>query len=306
MSIAHIVFDLPLEEHFDYLIPEQLQAQVIPGVCVKVSFGTKAMTGFVIAVVAKAAVAKLKPIKAVRDAAPVFDERDLTFAKRFAAYYGCSLGEALGMMIRHRNNPPSPPRTASKPTAVLYHCPDGQYAPAIERLTQGRSDYSIIVPDAFVAESLALSPQQRSRLGLRSSMFEAFTRSALIIVIDEDNISYKQEQSPMYESRQVILMAQEVYGFETAFIGISPSVELMHLVQNGTIANISRPDHRSDRGKASVIDLSNYKFLDKGMLSPPVRNALQENITARRQTLVILNRRGSYSVTRCTDCGHIL
>lgn len=302
--IAHVVFDLPLEGHFDYLIPEELRAQAVAGTRVKVSFGPKAMTGFVIAVVEKASVTKLKPVKAVRDAAPVFDQRDITFAERFAAYYGCSLGEALGAMLRNRNNPPLPARTTSKPLTILYHCPDGQYAPVLERLTRGRLDYSILVPDAFVAAALPLDTEQRSRTGLRSSMFEAFARAALVIVIDEDNISYKQEQSPMYEARQVVLMAQEVYGFDAAFISVTPSVELMHLAKAGKMEYRLCPG--AGLPKPVVIDLTNYKFLEKGMLSPPVRNALRDNIAGHQQTLVILNRRGSYSVTRCVDCGHIL
>jgi len=304
MSVAHVVFDLPLEGHFDYLVPEELRPQVVPGVRVKVSFGKKSMTGFVIALAKKASVPRLKPVKALRDEGPVFDERDLAFARRFGAYYGCSLGEALAVMVRHRQHPPLPARAISKLHTVLYHCPDGQYLPVIDRIARDREDYFIIVPDAFVAEALSLSPSQRSRVGLRSSMFEAFTRSGLIIVIDEDNISYKQEQSPMYETRQVVLMAQEVYGFEAAFIGTSPSVELMHLAQTKAVEYqlcSGRP-----LSKAVVIDLATYKFLDKGILSPPARNAIQDNINAKRQTLVILNRRGSYSVTRCTGCGHIL
>ena len=106
--IAHVVFDLPLEGPFDYLIPEQLCSQVVFGARVKVVFGPRARTGFVVAVVQETSMPNLKPIKAVCDAKPVFDGRDLIFAKRFAGYYGCCLGEALALMTRHRGSHPLP------------------------------------------------------------------------------------------------------------------------------------------------------------------------------------------------------
>ena len=46
-------------------------------------------------------------------------------------------------------------------------------------------------------------------------------------MVDEEDASYKQEQMPMYETRQVLLTRSKMYGFDIAFVGISPSVELM-------------------------------------------------------------------------------
>ena len=306
-SIAHVVFDLPMEGHFDYLIPQHLQTQVRTGVRVKTFLGPKPVAGFVVSTADKPSVdKKIKPLKNIDGNGPVFDERDLIFARRFAGYYGCSLGQALGVMLRHRQSLPVSAQPLSRPAlTTLYHCGDGNYVPLLKRLAAQPQEYCIVFPDAFAANSLEVPAEVRRRIGLRSSMFEAFGRCRLVIVVDEDNPLYKQEQSPMYETRQVVLMAQDVYGFDIAFVSATPSVELVHLAGQKQIGYELHSAEKTS-AKPSVIDATNYKFLEKGILSPPLRNAIQENLNAQRQTMILLNRRGSYRVTRCKGCGHVL
>ena len=53
------------------------------------------------------------------------------------------------------------------------------------------------------------------------------------------------------------------------------------------------------------VDLSNYKFMP-GMVSPPVYDGLQAALKAGKKSILVLNRRGSYRITRCVDCAEIL
>src|SRR5438128_1490908 len=98
--IAHVVFDLPLEGHFDYLIPSQLQADIVKGTRVRVSFGAKKQIGLVVEVSEKSAFKNLKPIKAVVDEKPLLDQAQMELALDLSRYYGCSLGEALFTIVR--------------------------------------------------------------------------------------------------------------------------------------------------------------------------------------------------------------
>ena len=54
-----------------------------------------------------------------------------------------------------------------------------------------------------------------------------------------------------------------------------------------------------------LVDLSNYKFVP-GLISPPVRDALEAALKAGKKSILVLNRRGSYRLTRCVDCAEIL
>ena len=79
--IVQVVFDLPLDGPFDYLVPEHLTLKMLPGVRVKVSFGPKTQIGYVVGLLNQSDIPKLKPVLAVLDASAVFSERDLIFAK---------------------------------------------------------------------------------------------------------------------------------------------------------------------------------------------------------------------------------
>lgn len=297
--IAKVVFDLPLEDPFDYLIPDELLTQVVVGVRVKASFGPRIAVGFVVGLMPEAVVDKVKPIKSVIDKRPIFDQRDLSFAKSFADYYGTSIGEALMVMTRHRQQAPIYRNNESKKVSKLYHCIDGQYAATFSMVCQNYTNYFVLVPDAYVANAFG----RNHPIGLRSSMFEAFTQANVIIVIDEDNASFKQEQSPKYDTRQVLFLAQTVYGFDLIFISQTPSVELMYLVETNKVLYERRGVELTT---PTLIDTTNYKYLDKGLLSVPVRNALDVNIKAKQKTLILFNRRGTFSVTRCNTCHYVL
>ncbi len=297
--IAHVVVDLPLEGPFDYLVPREFESSVSVGVRVKVPFGPRTAIGYVISLAAETKIPRIKSIKAVVDTQPIFDARDMEFARRFCGYYGCFLGEALSLMTRHRRSLSLIETSKDSSMVKLYHCIDGQYADVLREVMAASKDHFVVVPDVFAARSLP----KDIPVGLRSSMFEAFARKRTIIIMDEDNSSFKQEQSPKYEARQAALMAQVVYGFDLVFISQTPSVELMHLVRTAQVQYERRGELLP---KPSVIDLTNYKFLDKGILSVPVRNMLESNIKNKQRSLVLFNRRGTFSVTRCSQCGYIL
>jgi primosomal protein N' (replication factor Y) len=108
---------------------------------------------------------------------------------------------------------------------------------------------------------------------------------------------------PMYDAAQVLLTRSKMYGFDIAFVGISPSVELMALVLGGKIKLFEEP--AANAPAVRLVDLSNYKFVP-GLISPPVRDALEAALKAGKKSVLILNRRGAYRLTRCVDCAEIL
>jgi primosomal protein N' (replication factor Y) (superfamily II helicase) len=309
--IAQIVFDLPLDGPFDYLIPEHLIPQITVGSRVKVSFGPKAQIGFVTGLLSQSTFSTLKSIQSLSAASAAFNSLDLTFAREFCAYYGCSLGEALGTILRNKEDHGPSIRREHKPQYSLYRCRPDQYAFKIREIINGYRqskssvNFLILVPDTFRAETLSqqLKGVEHIKIGARSLVFESDGRHDCIIMVDEEDASYKQEQMPMYETRQVLWERSHMYGFDIAFIGITPSVELMALAREDQIKWIESPT--SPVPSAKLVDLSNYKFIP-GLISPPVRDALDAALKASKKSVLILNRRGSYRLTRCVDCAEVL
>jgi len=306
--ISQVVFDLPLEGPFDYLVPEHLASHMAVGRRVKVSFGAGSQIGFVTGLLEQSPISKLKPIQSLCDASAVFNGQDLIFARDFCAYYGCSLGEALGTVLRNKKDLKPSVRRDHKPVLSLYRCPPGSYAAKIREIMDGYRVYSyflVLVPDVFRAQALAqeLKGLESVKIGTRSSVFECDGQHGCVIMVDEQDASYKQEQTPMYETRQVLLTRSEMYGFDIAFMGISPSVELTALAREG---KVKLHEETTAKGPvARLVDLSNYKFVP-GLISPPVRDALEGALKTGRKSILVLNRRGSYRLTRCVDCAEIL
>jgi len=310
--IAQVVFDLPLEGPFDYLIPEHLAAQVSIGSRVKVSFGPRAQIGFVIGILEKSAIAQLKPVLSLVDGSPVFNDLDLVFAREFRAYYGCSLGEALATILRNKTGPQLTVRREHKPQYSLYQYQPDHYTDKIREIMESYRGHSkgsrflILVADSFRGEFFLnqFKGTDHVKIGSRSLVFECDGQYDCVVMVDEEDPSYKQEQMPMYETRQVLLTRSQMFGFDVAFVGVSPSVELMALVRNDPeVKLIEGP--RESIPPAKLVDLSNYKFIP-GLLSPPLRDALDSALKAGKKGILVLNRRGSYRLTRCVDCGEIL
>ncbi len=99
MTIAHVVFPVPVDSHFDYLIPGHLAGRVPVGARVQAVFARKKSLGVVVGLAAQSGYKDLITIIKVLDDVPVFSAALLAFARDFAAYNACSLGEALFLFL---------------------------------------------------------------------------------------------------------------------------------------------------------------------------------------------------------------
>ncbi|AEC02654.1 replication restart helicase PriA [Parasphaerochaeta coccoides] len=106
MMRARVLANIPVDKEFDYAVPPSLEEKVKPGVRVAVPFGNREITAFVIDVfpddVLKDEIKnerELKDIKRAIDKEPVFSPREVELAKWMAAFYFCSPGEALSVMV---------------------------------------------------------------------------------------------------------------------------------------------------------------------------------------------------------------
>ena len=125
-----LVFDVPLDRDFDYLIPSELESQVVPGVRVTAPLANRLTCGLVIAVSEITTVAshiKLKPIAAVLDQKPLFGSDLFPLARYIKSRWGCPIGQILFALI-----PPQPYFKLDNPPALLQ--PE-MHAPAFN-LTQ--------------------------------------------------------------------------------------------------------------------------------------------------------------------------
>jgi len=144
-------------------------------------------------------------------------------------------------------------------------------------------------------------------IGARSALFSPFPRLGLIIVDEEYDPSYKQEESPRYQARDSAIVRGRVENALVILGAGTPSVQSFHNASKGRYRLISMPERIEKRPlpEVSIVDMKETKDKGKidGILSPVLQNALKETLASGNQAILFLNRRGFSRVYLCRSCG---
>jgi primosomal protein N' (replication factor Y) len=144
-------------------------------------------------------------------------------------------------------------------------------------------------------------------VGTRSAVFAPLERLGLIIVDEEQENSYKQEETPRYHGRDVAIVRAKMENALALLGSATPSLETYHNAVNGKyelLTLASRVENR-DLAKVEVVDLRQefQQTHQAGSISSTLHSGIQECLNAGTQALVLINRRGySWSVL-CRSCG---
>ncbi len=148
--------------------------------------------------------------------------------------------------------------------------------------------------------------QVRVVAGARSALFLPFEDLGLIIVDEEHDPAYKQEDRVFYNARDMAVVRGRIGGFPVVLVSATPSVESR---VNGEVGRY-RPIHLPTRfGDAAlpdlgVVDMRRHPPQRGGFLSPVLLNQIGKTIGRGEQALLFLNRRGYAPLTLCRVCGH--
>ena len=139
-------------------------------------------------------------------------------------------------------------------------------------------------------------------IGSRSTVFAPARNLGLMIVYDEENSAYKQEQSPFYHVREVVLMRSSLEKSSLIFVSSSPSLELWQLAAKNKIRLVSFPAQKL--GQVIPIDLTNFHSRKTSLISFPLRNHIEKTLSHGGKAILFMNRRGFSLLTRCYSCGY--
>ena len=144
-------------------------------------------------------------------------------------------------------------------------------------------------------------------VGTRSAVFAPLTRLGLIVVDEEHDASFKQEDAPRYHGRDVAIMRGKRAGALVVLGSATPSLESYQQATRGRYELIRLTRRALGRALPSVrvIDMK-MEFADRGseaVLSRPLEAAIQDRIDRREQVLILLNRRGFAAAVLCRGCG---
>ena len=154
-------------------------------------------------------------------------------------------------------------------------------------------------------------------IGPRSALFAPVPDLGLIVLDEEHEPAYKQEESPRYHARDVAIQLGRRVGAPVVLGSATPDVVSYHLAERGVYRLRVLPDRYSgptarghSSGKLPVVDVvdlrEELKAGNTGIFSRSLRAGLESVLGAGEQAILFLNRRGSATCVLCRDCGHVL
>jgi primosomal protein N' (replication factor Y) (superfamily II helicase) len=143
-------------------------------------------------------------------------------------------------------------------------------------------------------------------VGARSALFLPFRDLALIVVDEEHEQAYKQDDGVHYHARDMAVVRGRIEGAAVALASATPSIETRVNAQHGRYARLALPERFGGRKLPALaaIDLRATPAAMGRWISPPLERALRETLEKGDQALLFLNRRGYAPLTLCRHCGH--
>jgi primosomal protein N' (replication factor Y) len=145
-------------------------------------------------------------------------------------------------------------------------------------------------------------------VGARSALFLPFARLGLVVVDEEHDPSYKQEEGVCYQARDMAVLRASLAGVPIVLASATPSLETVVNIARGRYQRVALPRRHAAAELPAVrlVDLRRERMEQGRFLSPPLVAELAQTLEAGEQALLFLNRRGYAPLTLCRACGHRL
>lgn len=140
-------------------------------------------------------------------------------------------------------------------------------------------------------------------IGTRSALFAPTENLGLIIVDEEHDLSYKQQEGFRYNARDVAIMRGKIENVPVVLGSATPALETLHNARNGRYQHLLLTQRAGNAlpPRYRVLDIR-QKALTHGM-APELLDAMKQTLQAGHQVMVFINRRGYAPVLMCHDCG---
>ena len=157
-------------------------------------------------------------------------------------------------------------------------------------------------------------------VGTRSALFLPWQNLGLIVVDEEHDSSYKQEDMGIYHARDMAVLRAKIAGFPIVLASATPSAETLQNVSDGkysllrltsrfggaSLPRIETIDMRQSKPESYVVKSDNKEDLQQnGALSPDLCSAISETLEIGQQVMLFINRRGFAPIVQCKKCGWV-
>jgi primosomal protein N' (replication factor Y) len=205
---------------------------------------------------------------------------------------------------------------ASGRTALVL-VPEIALTPAVAAIFRGAFGERVAIQHSGLSEGERHDQWQRIRrgdidvvVGTRSAVFAPLGRIGLIVVDEEHDASYKQDESPRYNGRDVAIVRGQRAGAVVVLGSATPSMETYYNAMSGKYERVVLERRVLDRplAAATIVDMRE-EYAAAGpdaILSRALVAAIEQRLERREQSLILLNRRGFATAVFCRQCAGTL
>ena len=197
---------------------------------------------------------------------------------------------------------------------VLLMVPEIALTPSIAALFRGAFGARVAIQHSALSDGERHDQWQRIRngevdlvIGTRSAVFAPLPRLGLVIVDEEHDGSYKQEESPRYHGRDVAIVRASREGALVVLGSATPSMESYQNAESGKYVRVALTRRVMDRPLADVRVVNmRDEYAVEGpdtVISRALAAAIEDRLARREQVLILLNRRGYATAVFCRQCG---
>ena len=146
-------------------------------------------------------------------------------------------------------------------------------------------------------------------IGARSALFTPIEDVGLIILDEEQDMSYKQDEAPRYHARPIAEVMAKLHRAVLLLGSATPSLETSYRARCGEFTRLSMPERIGARPLAHVECVDMREELHRGnrtIISAPLRQLIEETMAKKEQMILMLNRRGFSTFVMCRSCGAVV
>ncbi len=198
---------------------------------------------------------------------------------------------------------------------VIVMVPEIALTPQTLNLFMSRYGREVAVFHSALSAGQRLDEWKRVRnenvrivVGTRSAVFAPLENLGLIIIDEEQEHTYKSEQTPRYNARDVARFRCAYHKALLVFSSATPSVETYAKAQAGqyTVNRLTKRYSASVLPEVRIVDMLTEALSQSSNFSEELRSRLQFNLENGKQSILLINRRGYNTFAECRACGHVL
>lgn len=146
-------------------------------------------------------------------------------------------------------------------------------------------------------------------IGARSAVFAPLKNLGLVIIDEEHEQSYKSETNPRYHASEIARYRAKNENAVLVFASATPSLESYYLAKNGRY-HLIEMNHRVNNASLPDVDIidmrEELKSGNRLLFSDKLKNAIEDNLKNKKQTILFINKRGFSSFVSCRNCGYVV